>query len=231
MESKKFNKNLIIVGNGGSSLNSKNGKFIDKCDIVIRVKSFITNGFEEFVGSKTDIWCTKWFSYLESPFKNEINFDNTKLWLPILDPNTSSEDKSLSTIKEYIFKNNFRSRELEILKHNELLNEIGHNNIFLLTEKELKQIIEILQINSNVIHTKSGLNVFHPTTYLLSIFLSLKRFPDHHIHITGFDSFKKGYYWNLNENKKYTKSWPHHYNREELYIKKLIYSNLITVLN
>ena len=231
MECKKYIKNLVIVGNGGSSLKSKNGTFIDSCDIVVRVKSFITNGFEDFVGSKTDIWCTKWFSYLESSFKNEIDFNKTKLWLPISDPNIELKDDNLNVINKYIFKNNFRSRIQELSTHNTLINEIGRNNVFFLSEPEFKEIIETLKINSNKIYTKSGINVFHPTTYLLSIFLSIKRFPEYNIHITGFDSFKNGYYWNLNENKKYTKSWPHHYDREELYIKKLIYLNLINVLN
>jgi hypothetical protein len=230
MELKKYNKNLVIVGNGGGSLNEKSGKFIDDCDIVIRVKSFITEGFEDFVGSKTDIWCTKWFSYLESPFKTKINFKKTKLWLPFLDPN-QRYDHTISTLNEYIFRNNFRSRNSEISIHNNLLQEIGYDNAVLLSDMEFKEIINILKITSDTIYTKSGINVFHPTTYLLSIFLSLKRFPTHKIHITGFDSFKKGYYWDLNENKKYTKSWPHHYDREELYIKKLIYSKMIFQLN
>ena len=231
MECKKFKKKLVIVGNGGNSLNSKNGDFIDSCDIVIRVKSFITEGFEEYVGTKTDIWCTKWFSYLESSFKNKINFNKTKLWIPILNPNVSYQDESINKINKYIIKNNFRNREFEVDQHNELINQIGCDNVFLLKEDEFEEIIKILKITSDTIHTKSGINVFHPTTYLLSIFLSLKRFPNHNIHITGFDSFKNGYYWNLNENKKYSKSWPHYYDREELYIKKLIYSNTINLIN
>jgi hypothetical protein len=231
MELQKFKKNLIIVGNGGNSLKSKNGNFIDNCDVVIRVKSFIIEGFEDYVGTKTDIWSTKWFSYLESPFKNKINFDKTKLWIPILDPNRLSENESINKINEYIFKNNFRSREFEVKQHNDLINQIGYDNVHLLKDDEFKEIIKILQITSDTIHTKSGINVFHPTTYLLSIFLSLKRFPNHNIHITGFDSFKNGYYWNLNENKKYSKSWPHYYDREELYIKKLIYSNTINLID
>jgi len=65
---------------------------------------------------------------------------------------------------------------------------------------------------------------------LLSIFLCLKRYPDYKIFVTGCDGFEKGYYWNLNETKKINKTWPHQYEKENLYIKKLIYTNKIHLI-
>jgi len=50
--------NLILVGNGTSLLNNKNGTIIDSYNIVVRYNSFKIIGYEPYVGEKTDIWTT-----------------------------------------------------------------------------------------------------------------------------------------------------------------------------
>ena len=35
---------------------NKNGSFIDSCDIVIRMGNYTTDGYEEYIGSKTDVY-------------------------------------------------------------------------------------------------------------------------------------------------------------------------------
>ena len=48
---------VLLVGNGCSAAEHKLGKFIDsEFDLVLRMNRFKTIGFEEYVGSKTDIW-------------------------------------------------------------------------------------------------------------------------------------------------------------------------------
>lgn len=49
------NKSVVLVGNGPSRY--KNGRLIDSFDEVIRFNSYETFGHEEYVGSKTTIWC------------------------------------------------------------------------------------------------------------------------------------------------------------------------------
>lgn len=51
-------RKLCIVGNGPSALKSKRGEMIDSCDRVIRMNDFVLEGYEEFIGSKTDVWFT-----------------------------------------------------------------------------------------------------------------------------------------------------------------------------
>lgn len=46
----------VIVGNGPSVLKRKNGSLINNADMVVRIGKYITEGFEEYVGSKTDYW-------------------------------------------------------------------------------------------------------------------------------------------------------------------------------
>lgn len=52
------NKKVILIGNGPSVIKNPKGLFIDKFDIVIRFNSYVINGYEKFVGTKTDIWAT-----------------------------------------------------------------------------------------------------------------------------------------------------------------------------
>ena len=53
-----LHSNIILVGNGPSALSKKVGKYIDKIPIVVRFNSFRLEGYEEYVGTKTDIWLT-----------------------------------------------------------------------------------------------------------------------------------------------------------------------------
>jgi len=220
---------VCIVGNGGSSI-CQNGLFIDECDIVIRIKNFKLQGYEKYVGSKTDIWFTKWFSFLENPIKNKLLINNTKIWLPILDPELPIINSSLKVVNDYMFTNNFHHKKVDLNLHKQLKIEAGVNNLIFLSEEELLYCLSSIGLNENLTYTKSGVNVLHPTTYLYAILLSLQRFPNHKIYITGCDGFEKGYYWNLNESKRNDKTWPHQYQKENLYIKKLIYSSKITFL-
>ncbi len=46
---------IAIVGNGIHASFKENGKFIDQCDVVIRMNKFVLEGYEHLVGSKIDI--------------------------------------------------------------------------------------------------------------------------------------------------------------------------------
>ena len=48
---------VIIVANGPSISNYQFGKKIDDFENIVRINNFKTFGFEEFIGSKTTIWC------------------------------------------------------------------------------------------------------------------------------------------------------------------------------
>lgn len=219
MELKNYNKRVVVVGNGSSSLTNKNGSFIDDSEIVIRIKSFVTNGFEEYIGNKTDIWFTKWFSFLDEP--KSIN-----LWLPFVDPLEIIPNKNLAVINDSMFAKCFSNNKPDLELHKDLANQY---NAKMLTINELEDSFTALRApTAKLVYTKGGLSVMHPTTYFYAIFLSLTRFKDYKIYVTGFDGFTQGYYWNPGQIKKHKKTWPHYYEQEKLYIKKLIYSNRIT---
>ena len=47
---------ILIIANGESILNNDYGQFIDKHSVVARINNYQTKGFENQIGSKTDIW-------------------------------------------------------------------------------------------------------------------------------------------------------------------------------
>lgn len=52
------NESAIVIGNGPSLLFQKKGKIIDSFDQIFRFNKFAIKEFEQFVGSKTTVWCT-----------------------------------------------------------------------------------------------------------------------------------------------------------------------------
>lgn len=51
-------KNVLLVGNNLTALERKQGAMIDEYDIVVRFGKGIMPGYEEFIGSRTDVWMT-----------------------------------------------------------------------------------------------------------------------------------------------------------------------------
>jgi len=70
------NLKVIIVGNSPNVLKKKYGSIIDSYDIVIRINKCTTNGFEKYIGTKTDIWATTHLKY----HKDSNNDD--KIFIP-----------------------------------------------------------------------------------------------------------------------------------------------------
>ncbi len=62
---------IIIVGNGTSITDNKNGHKIDSFDTVLRFNSFKIQGYEEYTGTKTNIW----FTVNRAHIKNINDFD------------------------------------------------------------------------------------------------------------------------------------------------------------
>lgn len=47
--------NIVLVGNGPSAVDRLLGKEIDAHDLVVRFNNFILNGYEDFIGRRTDV--------------------------------------------------------------------------------------------------------------------------------------------------------------------------------
>lgn len=60
---------VVLVGNGPSVLKARLGAAIDAFETVARCNQYRTRGFEEWTGSKTDVWCVNegWLTGEQQP--------------------------------------------------------------------------------------------------------------------------------------------------------------------
>lgn len=73
-----FMNKAILLGNGSKVLEHKVGYLIDQFDCVVRFNNFVIEGFEEFVGTKTDVIarrsCDDIKMYKLEPNQHILNF-------------------------------------------------------------------------------------------------------------------------------------------------------------
>jgi len=104
----------IIIGNGSTLLNTKNGEKIDMFDTVVRFNSYDIDHFKEYVGTKTDIW----FNVIN--FANKIN--QWRMYKPYRYIYLHSWDWNPTTDKLYIeFINFYKNIPIVIYKTNRLI--------------------------------------------------------------------------------------------------------------
>ena len=68
---------VVLIGNGSSVLNQRLGKVIDTFDLVVRFNHYNLNGFEEWVGTKTDFWFTTAIKNIHIPSSEDLEFSRT----------------------------------------------------------------------------------------------------------------------------------------------------------
>ena len=81
----------IVVGNSSSVLDAKNGNLIDSFDKVIRLGKFVISGYEDYVGTRTDICITRWGKYINiDPVERDTIGD---VWFPHPEPPNKFSDR------------------------------------------------------------------------------------------------------------------------------------------
>ena len=115
---------IVIIGNGASAIRKKNGDRINNCDKVIRMKQYVTTGFERYVGTKIDIYASKWFSWFDNfkPYSPKImshviNVD--EFWFMFTNPNHVHTEIDRYTDKyiEFSLKNDTPEKTGDIHAH------------------------------------------------------------------------------------------------------------------
>jgi hypothetical protein len=154
-------KSCCVVGNSGSVLDKDNGKFIDECDFVIRINLSKTDGFEQHVGSKTNL-----------RFLNQHPFHS------LLNPKGAEGHKE-----------NFPEFEVDFLiklKNQTIVNtdrvRMTKENLDKITENNCK----IINLNS-VLLDKLYRCSPRPTTGFVSLITAISYFDD--VYATGFDFY------------------------------------------
>jgi hypothetical protein len=164
--------NAIVVGNASSLLNSKNGNIINTFDKIIRLNKFVIKGYEEYVGDKTDIYCSKWLN-----MSYNISLVNLveNIWLPYPRP-------------PRWWNSNGNFKEITQEQHNKYIKKFNIKNVSYLNEESTKEMENIFQ------------NTCQPSTGLIAIMMAVQELPNYKLHYTGFDNFSTGWYWNVNHN-------------------------------
>jgi hypothetical protein len=86
---------IILVGNGTSLKDNKNGLLIDSFDEVVRFNSYKIKGHEEYTGAKTDIWFTVNRGHIKDIYTYKYVY--THSW-----EKNESKCKITSYIREYV---------------------------------------------------------------------------------------------------------------------------------
>jgi hypothetical protein len=85
---------VVIIGNSSNILQSKNGNLIDSFDKIIRLGQFVISGYEEHVGTRTDVCITRWGKYTKiTPTERQHIGD---IWFPHPVPPNKYSDRYYS---------------------------------------------------------------------------------------------------------------------------------------
>lgn len=222
---------ICIVGNGYGVTKNKNGNFIDNCDIVIRIKNFQISGFEENVGTKTDMYSSKWFSWFDRKTLQPLKFDfiNNVRGNMFMFPN---EEISLSGVvySEYTYlytKLQLRNELVSPYKnwedHKTLLTYFGIEDKELIyfspmdIEELCINILKLDRLEYKIQRKNLPDKIIEPTCGIRTIYKILQLYKNDEIFITGFDCFMTSWYWEPTH--KINKS--HHYLSEYIYLNYL----------
>lgn len=231
---------IAIVGNGECALTNKNGKFIDSCDYVVRIKNFKTTGFEEYVGTKINIFSSKWFSWFRRDSYEPIDFDflnNIRFFLfMFFDPNQSF-DLTRYKIGSYVYeynelqlRNEYPNRMGSRIVHNNelMIRGIDYSKTLYMTPHEIFELSNLLIKSNDFYRTDVPFkSIIEPTVGIRTIYKILKLFPDEEIYITGFDGFETSWYWEPEH--KVNRS--HFYLNERIYLKYLVNNKMVINLD
>jgi len=164
----------IIVGNAASLLNANNGDTIDSFDVVVRLNKFVIKDYEKYVGTKTNIFCSKWYN-MGHNINNLHTYNN--LWLPY--PRNT---------KDWFNKNSFKEVNNEVHLQN-IKNFNLDTNKFVYIDNKYTHIVKTF-----------FKNVCQPSTGLIALVLALQELSQYDIYYTGFDNFSTGWYWDVHHN-------------------------------
>lgn len=225
---------ICIVGNGACALNRENGKFIDSCDEVVRIKNFQIEGFEKYIGNKTTIYSSKWFAWFDRKTYEPLKFnflDDVHTVMFMFSNEIPSDHFSEYSIlynnlqlkNELLFGNNNWDTHIKCLKKF----NINHKNIQYFSLCDVEELcVNILKINNkNYIISKN--KIIEPTCGIRTIFKILQIYPDSEIFLTGFDCFQTNWYWS----STHKINSAHYYLKELLYLKYLEKTKRITFID
>ncbi len=199
-------KRIIIIGNSCSLLEQKNGDIIDGYDYIVRMGGTPRiKGYEKHVGTKTNMYCMKWFKYFNVEVGiNDTNFGQMREKLEIeyddvlcllQDPDNFYE----VAIPFQRYEKNSLNRSFyyqigdRYLHDSAILNfNLQQKQWYFFNSIDMQQLVCYLQGYDSNIRYNNGIE---PTAGLCVIWFFMQNFSNCEITVTGFDGFKTGHYW------------------------------------
>jgi len=224
---------VAVIGNGDISGN--HGSFIDSCDKVIRMKQYVTKGYEQCVGTKIDIYASKWFSWFDnfkpySPKDMSHVMDVDQYWFMFCNPYEQHQctDAYTREYVKYSLKNDNPKKDGSILKHEEYIKSfnIDIERIEYYPAHLISELSSKLKLPSETIQDKKGIDVIiEPSVGIRVLHKTIHDYPESKIYISGFDCFlKSSWYWDsdhiINNDHKYMNEW--------IYLRTLIKQGKLT---
>lgn len=223
---------IAIIGNG--AINNKHGKFIDSCDTVIRMKQFVTEGYEEHVGTKLDIYVSKWFSWFEAvkPYSSRDMshvMRAKEFWFMFCDPyiNHATDNNYAQKYLKYSLVSDTPKKDCTLSQHEHLISKFNlcKDKIKYYPIQYIEELAGILNISPTVTIDKYGRSaLFEPCVGIRTIHKVVSEYTNENIYIAGFDCFyDSGWYWD----SAHKPSPYHSFLSEKVYINSLIKSGKV----
>jgi len=181
-----LNKRILIVGNSPKVLLRNYRNYIDNnFDIIVRINDYVTEGYEDKIGSNTSIW-----------FSGASKFSLIK----------SREDKNIEII---VGLSNGRMKQfLDIKTKDLIIDQIKKSLDFSFSSLNFIPI----EIHSSL---RENTSIRNPTTGFLCLYYFIEFIKCKNITIYGFDFFDNKYHYYDKDRTMKVKLSPNHNNGEE----------------
>jgi len=180
---------LLLIGNGRGVLDNQLGGEIDLFDVVVRLGTFKTDGFEKFVGTKTDLIITAHW---------KLDYERMKSF------------KTFVTFP--VFYEKMANKELGELEKEVLakLDDKFHKNVSFMTNQDMEEIKQTYSILGKTCFDVERIN---PSLGYRALWYVMKNFSGYEKFVYGFDFFKTGWYWKEEHNRDLKNRHPYIYER------------------
>lgn len=191
---------ILLIGNGCEVLSEQKGSVINTFDKVIRLGTYQLEGYENYVGSKTDICVTAHW---------KVNLNRIKT-IP------------MTYITFPVFYETFLQKDIDQLK-TEFISNLESDLIDKVEFMKYGDMESIISMLKKGLCGKSSLDFskINPSLGFRSIWYLINTFPHDELYTYGFDFFKSGWYWKTSHNRDLKNRHPYIYERS-------VYENLIS---
>ena len=199
---------VLLVGNSSIDESKKYGKLIDDFDLVVRFNRYSTSGFEEYIGTKTNIWVLNRAIPLK---KSAVSYDIKSKFIENKNDNKELESMLMLT---------YVSSQDEV---DDLIMKTDHFSNF-----QVGNTFEVSRYLRECWDRFMNTPFYKPATGIISVMYFLQRYDKVCLH--NFDFGKTKHYWNDHSLVSEPTSSKHDWSFDEKIINALIDSKEVDFL-